>query len=108
MGWPTGCWHDDLVTRIEHGAENIGEQGLCAGMHKDLLMVIVELVVAFEFGLDRRLHRCCAIDGCVFRLTTVDGVLGGNLDVVRRVEVRLPCRKSLPVAGLLLSALRQD
>src|SRR5262249_29656200 len=66
-----------------------------AGADDDLARLVIEAVLALELAGDRGLEFRNAVDrGVLRRLAAFDRLDRGALDVLRRVEIRLPCPQS--------------
>ncbi len=86
---PVGRGDDDFVARVQRRHECVVERLLAAGPDRDLRGRIGQAVFAQEFRADRGLQFRNAVHGGVFGLASVDRALGGVLDMVGRVEIRL-------------------
>ncbi len=110
IGHPARRRNDDLVTGIERRQQRIIEHLLAAGSDRNLAWFVVKAVVALELRDDRRLEFRDAVDIGIFCLALVERALGGVLDVLRRIEVRLARgkRNDVPPLRLELTRFRRD
>src|SRR5204862_2362921 len=79
---------------------------LAAARDEDLLLLVVEAVLARELGDDRLLQRWRSARRGVLGEPLVDGRDGRVLDELRRVEVRLSGPQPDDVVALRFPALR--
>ena len=80
---------DHLVAFVEQRGDHIGLGLLASGRRDYLARLIVEVVVALEFQLDRILERRSSADRRVLGLACRERFVGRPLDVLGSVEVGL-------------------
>ena len=102
VGHPVGRGDDHLVARVEGRHQGVVEHLLAARPDRDLVERVVEPVLAPELALDRLLQLRRAVDRGVLGLAPPDRLDRGRLDVLGRVEVRLPGAQADHVAPLCL------
>ena len=107
---PVGRHADHLVARVQRGKQGVVDHMLAARGHDGLRGLVVEIVLALELAGHRLAQRLDAGDGRVLCLAPADGVDGGVLDVVGRVEIRLADRKRnhVPAGRLEVPRLLRD
>ena len=96
---PVGCGNDDLIAGVNGGHQGIVEYLFAAGADDDLVRLVGQIVLAQKLGRDGLLQFGNAADIGVFGFAGLDCLDGGQLDVRRRVEIRLARAKTDDVAS---------
>jgi hypothetical protein len=94
VGDPVGRGNDDLIPGLEKRLSQVIDDELGPGRGKDLRTLVGEAVIPLEFLDDRVLQVRKPRGGSVFGDPLPDGLVGGLLDVVRGVKVRLSLGKA--------------
>ncbi|MCY1296504.1 hypothetical protein D9M70_458930 [compost metagenome] len=90
IGDPVGRRDDDFIARVQGRHERVEKNLLSAGADNRLGGGVIKVVLALELLGDRFAQFRNAGDRRVLRLAAVDGVDRRLLDIVGRIEVRLP------------------
>ena len=86
---PIGRGDNHLVAIVDEGHDSVAHALLCTVRYGDLGGGVVQSVLVLEFPYDGFAQGGIASHGRVARVVVVDGLDGGFLDVVGRVEVGL-------------------
>ena len=107
---PIGRGDDDLVALVHRDEEGVVKYLLAARGDDRVGRLVVETVLTAELGRDRLAQRGNAEHGRILGLTAPDRGDRGLLDVVGRVEVRLPDRErnDVPSLGFEVARLLRD
>jgi len=79
IGNPVGRGDDYLIARIEGRQQRVVDDRLAARRHEGLGGLVIEIVLALEFGGDRGAQFGDALDGGVFGFAAPDGDDGASL-----------------------------
>src|SRR5690606_37360402 len=104
---PVGSRNDDLVTWIAAGQNGVVAGMLRPAVHRDLLGAVFDLVFDEELLGDGLFQLGNARGRRVLGAAGLEGLDGGILDVLGRVEIRLTGAEACDVLSLSLHFLRR-
>jgi hypothetical protein len=110
VGHPVGRRDDDFVAGVHGGEQRVVDHVLAAGADDGLARLVVEAVLPLELGGDRLPEGNDAGHGRVLGLAAPYGGDRRLLDVLRRVEIRLPDGKAdhVPPLGFQIPRFLRD